>query len=92
VECLTFNFWYPGRDLNPAVPGSEGLLLIPSLCSVYLSYVKRLCKFFIKCDVSLQVMHCLLECRSEHGEWGVLGYCPLIVSEHWNFTSLFIKY
>jgi hypothetical protein len=33
-----------------------------------------------------------VECRSEHVEWGVLGYCELIVSENWNFNSVFIKY
>jgi hypothetical protein len=35
-----------------------------------------------------------VECRSEHVERErcVLGYCELIVSEHWNFNSVFIKY
>jgi hypothetical protein len=60
VEFLTYTFRYPGKDLNPDLPRYEGLLLIPPLCSIYLSYVKRLYKFFIKCGMSLQVM--LLSC------------------------------
>ena len=73
MECLRYNFRYPGRYSNPDLPRYEGVLLIPPLCSVYLSYLKHLYKFFIKCGTSLQVRHCLVEWCFEHGECGVLG-------------------
>jgi hypothetical protein len=41
VQRLKCNVRYPGRDLNPDLPGNGGALRISPLCAVVLPFVKR---------------------------------------------------